>query len=344
MERHVLEKGGKLNAPLSLFLEITNVCNQRCLFCIQPGKRQLKLKADETCYMSLACVEKLIHEAKTLGVLEFYITGGEPLCHPQFLEIVTLLKKSGFCVSILTNGINLSSTDIKILSSILEPEQDILLLGLDAAERVAYRNLRGEDHFESLLETLEMLRAAGLPFATQAVLVKSNIDLLEDTWKLSSHYGARAHILIQPYRKKEIETGTYASEEEMRLSLERLRNHMTQPDEHRNSLIFPGAPGIAPPTQPAAYKPGQEQQENADTRLHCRAGYTSCAVNVRGEVHICSFALDSGLSVGNLFRTSLEETWESIGQFMKKSHHMSPAKQGRGCPFISFIPFIREWE
>lgn len=254
-----------------------------------------------------------------LGVLEFYISGGEPTCHPQFLEILALVKKSGFRLSILTNGVNLSPADVKELSYILEPERDLLLVGLDAADRFTYRNLRGQDHFNSLLETLDMLRAAALPFATQAVIVKNNIALLEDTWKLSSGYGAKAHILILPYRKKEIETDIYASEEEIRLSLTRLFNHTTHPGENRTPLIFPVAPG----------------KKNYASYENCPAGYTSCAVSARGETHICSFALDCGLSVGNLFHTSLGEAWKSIWKYMKKNDNIRPIRQGNSCPFVN---------
>jgi MoaA/NifB/PqqE/SkfB family radical SAM enzyme len=318
IERHVLESAGKLSAPLTLFLEITDACNQNCLFCIQPGKRQIE--THESRHMSLEHIEKILHESKTLGAPELYISGGEPTCHPQFLEIMTRVKKFQFRVTILTNGVNFSSTAIKTLSSILEPERDLLLLGLDAADRAAYRNLRGQDHFGLLLETLEMLRDAALPFATQAVIVKSNIAHLEDAWKLSSGYGAKAHILILPYRKKEMAAGFYPSDEEIRLALERLSNGTMPLGKNRTPLIFPGDPG---------------NKHHGAAHLHCPAGYTSCAVSARGEVHICAFALDRGLSVGNLFRTSLGETWQSIGQFMKKNVDVNPTRQGSGCPFIN---------
>ncbi len=317
IEQHVLEKKGKLSAPLTLFLEITDVCNQNCLFCIQPGKWQIKTY--ESCHISLEHVEKILHEAKSLGVLEFYISGGEPTCHPQFLEIIRRVKKYRFRASILTNGINFSSTDIKKLSDVLEPERDLLLLGLDAADRVAYQKLRGQDHFSSLLKTLEMLRDAALPFATQAVIVKSNIPYLEDAWKLSSGYGAKAHVLIFPYRKKEIGEDIYPSEEEIRLALERLSSYTRHAGENRTPLIFPGDAG---------------KKHHVATHLHCPAGFTSCAVSARGDIHICAFGLDCGLSVENLYHTSLGDGWEKIRQFMEKIDDVTLTRQG-GCPFKS---------
>jgi MoaA/NifB/PqqE/SkfB family radical SAM enzyme len=316
IERHVLESEGKLSAPLTLFLEITDACNQNCLFCIQPGKRQIKTY--ENCHISPEHVEKILHEAKTLGVLEFYISGGEPTCHPQFLEIITRVKEFQFRVSILTNGVNLSSADIKTLSYILEPGRDLLLLGLDVADRAAYRNLRGQDHFSSLLKTLEMLRDAALPFATQAVIVKSNIAYLQDSWKLSSGYGAKAHMLILPYRKKEMGAEFYPSDQEIRLALERLANDTMHPGENHTPLIFPGDPG---------------NKHRDAAHPHCPAGYTSCALSARGEVHICAYALDRGLSVGNLHHISLEDGWRKIRQFREKTDGVKPTRQGGCCPF-----------
>ena len=46
----------------------------------------------------------LARQAKEQGLLYLLLTGGEPLLHPDFREILTALHRMGLLVSVNTNG------------------------------------------------------------------------------------------------------------------------------------------------------------------------------------------------------------------------------------------------
>ncbi len=323
IEQHVLKKRGKLNAPLSLFLELTNVCNQECFFCVQPGNWQKKIFKQS--HMAMEYLERTLFAAKEFGVLELFISGGEPTCHPRFLDIISLVKKLQLRTSIYTNGVNFSAADVKMLSNILEPGWDCMLLGLDAADKVTYRKLRGKDHFDSVLKTLERFRDEAMPFVTQMVILRSNIEYLEDTWKLSSEYGAKAHKLILPYRKKELSENIYTSNEEISLALKRLSNQKVIHGEKRTSLIFHDDQGSH---HSLGHVLGKIRKE---TNHLCSFGITSFAMSANGDFHACPFALDCGLSLGNLQRTSLSDGWRKIRLLMEKPGTVNLEHQTHNC-------------
>lgn len=97
-------------SPLSMTWEITSICNFNCLFCYinQNGipKKTTKFKdAKED-------IDYLISN----GLLICYLTGGEILGHPDFLEIYMYLKKNGVLVALLTNLSLLNKEHLDVLS------------------------------------------------------------------------------------------------------------------------------------------------------------------------------------------------------------------------------------
>src|SRR3954447_25348905 len=76
------------------------LCNIACLHCfITCGPKE-----DRVPLMTRERIETLLIEARSLGVKEFYFTGGEPMLHPEFFAIIERTLQEG-PVNILTNGL-----------------------------------------------------------------------------------------------------------------------------------------------------------------------------------------------------------------------------------------------
>ncbi|MHB8108612.1 MAG: radical SAM/SPASM domain-containing protein [Syntrophorhabdaceae bacterium] len=315
IQNHVLQKNGRLKSPLSISIEITNACNQDCVFCVQ--SRQRKAGSYQIHYISLEQLESFLKEARRLGVLELQISGGEPTCHPHFKEVVELVKSYQLRISIITNGVQFSSTDVENLTRVLDPEHDLFIIGLDTAEPENYRALRGQDNFALVCKTLGLMRASRLPFAIQTVILKNNINSLHSVWELSNSYGSRAHILVLPYRIRNVSEDVYPSDEEIRSCLTHLRDDSEHQNANSTPLVFPKM---------------FANQEDPEMHNICMSGRTSCAVSARGEIHVCAYALDCGLSVGNLNDISLNDAWQEIHQFVKANHGISGSLHGHHCP------------
>lgn len=73
---------------INLELNITLSCNQACANC----NRLCHIYRDRTEHMSLEQISKFIDQAKQSGgVNKVKVVGGEPLMHPQFLDVYDLL-------------------------------------------------------------------------------------------------------------------------------------------------------------------------------------------------------------------------------------------------------------
>lgn len=86
------------NKPLlkSLHIEITSICNERCIHCYIP--HELKDR-----HMDLGLFSKIVDESIEMKVLNFTLTGGEPMLHPNFLEMIKRCRKENISLNILSN-------------------------------------------------------------------------------------------------------------------------------------------------------------------------------------------------------------------------------------------------
>lgn len=79
-------------------IEITPYCNLKCVHCYVSHCEQVErtLSGQEWCH--------IIDEIAAEGCLWLIITGGEPLAHPDFLDIYTYAKNKGIYITLFTNA------------------------------------------------------------------------------------------------------------------------------------------------------------------------------------------------------------------------------------------------
>ncbi len=92
-----------------IYVEISNLCNLSCAFC--PGTRRTPGRMSAEAFTTLA--PKL---RPYTDFLYFHLMG-EPLCHPQLGEFLTIAGDHGFRVIITTNGTLLAKQQELLLSS-----------------------------------------------------------------------------------------------------------------------------------------------------------------------------------------------------------------------------------
>ena len=95
--------------PLCMTWEITNKCNFNCPFCYinTPNIPKIHLKRFKDIKSD---IDYLIEK----GLLVCYLTGGEALSHPDFIQIYKYLKTNGVLVAVLTNLSLLNDKIIKL--------------------------------------------------------------------------------------------------------------------------------------------------------------------------------------------------------------------------------------
>ena len=87
--------------PYKVFVEITYRCNLKCSHCY---RGELLNNNNEQQFITKEIFFKLCDDLEKLGVIELYITGGEPFLHPDIIEMLTYASSKNMLVTVLTNG------------------------------------------------------------------------------------------------------------------------------------------------------------------------------------------------------------------------------------------------
>lgn len=134
-----------ITSPYIIEIEPTNYCNAKCVFCYN---QNLKRKR---CFIDFCKLEQFVKEVyddnknnwfynNVKGKYPKFVLGGlgEPLLHPQIFEIIKMIKKYGFIVELITNGIALNEANAK---SLVDSKVDYLAISLHSLNPQVYKSI-----------------------------------------------------------------------------------------------------------------------------------------------------------------------------------------------------------
>lgn len=141
----------------ALYLYITETCNLRCAHCwITPQWTTSPSPPRITAEL----YNRAIASALSEGLRMVKLTGGEPLLHPEWRQIVQFAAEQGVKVALETNGTLLDKEDAKLLSKY----NVRVSVSLDGAEPATHDNFRGViGSFEATKRAVHLLVEQGNP-------------------------------------------------------------------------------------------------------------------------------------------------------------------------------------
>ena len=173
----------------SFYIYLSDNCNLRCRHCwIEP--RFTDGKPDPSRFVDVDALRGAVREARTLGLRTAKLTGGEPMLHPRFMEVVDLLTAEGLSLNMETNGTLLTAEAARHLKDKTRVTSiSISLDGRDAQTHDAFRGVAGA--FDSALRGLSYLADAGLR-KTQVIMSvhRGNRAQVEAVVSLAAAHGA----------------------------------------------------------------------------------------------------------------------------------------------------------
>ncbi len=93
--------------PIQCSLYVTDQCNLDCSYCTEYD--------NSVPHPPLVDLETWIRKIRELGTMRIALVGGEPLLHPDIVEIVAFCRKLGFATSLTTNGFLLTESLVRDL-------------------------------------------------------------------------------------------------------------------------------------------------------------------------------------------------------------------------------------
>lgn len=154
------------------YLQVTRICNQRCLFCSNPENNSV---------ISLEQARIRLLKLVSSGYDGVILTGGEPTLHPDLGALIRLAGKSfGTRVRIITNG--QKTAEDGILEELVEAGLEQVHVSFHSVRPDVQAYLTSNPTSSSRIEkTIEKLGKMGVGCTVNSVICAQNADHLDET-------------------------------------------------------------------------------------------------------------------------------------------------------------------
>ncbi|MBN2537948.1 radical SAM protein [candidate division WOR-3 bacterium] len=178
--------------PLCTFyIYLSDNCNLRCRHCwIVP--RFVDGRPDPARNLDPDLLLAAVREARPLGLNAAKLTGGEPMIHPRFLEVVDMLTDEGLSLTMETNGTLMTAEAARhIRKDTALTFISVSLDGADARTHDAFRGVAGA--FDAALRGISHLVDAGFNGLQVIMSVhRGNRNQVEAVVKLAAERGVKS--------------------------------------------------------------------------------------------------------------------------------------------------------
>ena len=288
-------------------LMITGKCNLNCLHCFN-AKDNAPLNSE----LTYEQIINVLDQANEIGVHAFTITGGEPLVHRSFLDIVRAIYERNLIIFELnTNGLFI---DQKMLDTFKEIGCDPLIkISFDG---VGYHNwIRQHPKAEErTINAIRLCIANGFRVKAQVQVNRKNLGSMMKTAVLLNGLGVSEMRIIRTTEAPRWEKNSPQSsltyeeyyEEMLEFSKEYINSGM------KMTIDIWQFVRLYPQNRMYDVVPIQCSKEEFNIRIPmCKGNRGMIAVTSSGEVVPClqmsGYFLEKGISLGNLFQTPLKE-------------------------------------
>ena len=136
--------------PYTLTVDITNVCNLKCIYCPTGQDKSGRMKG----FITFAEFKNIIDELKDYLYITNLFNWGEPLLNKEVFRMVEYVHKNNI-FSCLSSNLNHFNEEIG--ESLLNSGLDYLIVSIDGINKVSYEKYRKGGDFEKVIKNLEYL-------------------------------------------------------------------------------------------------------------------------------------------------------------------------------------------
>ncbi|HEV8511344.1 MAG TPA: pyrroloquinoline quinone biosynthesis protein PqqE [Gemmatimonadales bacterium] len=170
--------------PLWLLAELTYRCPLQCPYCSNPlefagGRFKNELTTDEW--------RRVLREAKTLGVLQLGLSGGEPTLRPDLEALVGCAHELGLYSTLVTSAYRLERNR---LANLRAAGLDHVQISIQASDEALSDRVAGTASYRDKMAASRWTKELGFPLTVNVVLHRRNLHQVGDLIGLAEALGA----------------------------------------------------------------------------------------------------------------------------------------------------------
>ena len=145
-----------------LRMTITSFCNYECAYCSRTHPKV---------YLDKKEIIEILEAAFSTGIKRVHWTGGEPSCHPGFIDCVHIAKEIGYVEQIMSTNGSFANVDHLLASPI-----DRFNVSLDTLDENLFSKLTNRNNLHHVLDFITMAHKADKPIKINCVVMRDNIN------------------------------------------------------------------------------------------------------------------------------------------------------------------------
>src|SRR3954467_11851534 len=258
---NLLESAKRLydRKPLQCSIYLTDRCNLDCSYCTEYDNSRPHPKLED--------LKIWIRKIRELGTMRIALVGGEPLLHPDVVEIVRYCRELGFATSLTTNGFLLTR---KLLGKLEEAGLQVMQISVDRMTPSPVT----KKSFKTILPKLDYFKESKISLHITGVICQDTLPESRAVLETGLARGIPTEVRLvhaDPTNRFRVERG---SREEL--------------EEFVDSLIERKRHGEKIHTNEAILRYQRSLLRGEEVEWTCMAGYKLFFVSAQGNFWVCS--------------------------------------------------------
>lgn len=302
-----------------LYIEITDHCNLNCSTCYNASGTHSK-----TTEISPEALEEFLKKATNkYQITGIMISGGEPILHSRFDEILDVLESyPSYSYLILTNG----TIRHKRLYHLVETKKNFTIhFSLDGADAAANDQNRGKGNFDRTINNLKTIKP-GSEIYLKMVISQYNLHQVEEYFKLAIQLGCKPSFAFANYLgNARTNWQDFILDEYQKNAVNRLLTKLS--DDYKTEANNP--------------------QALYDCSLLDNGKPIYAAIKPNGSIQPCQLLYDDEFSIGSIYNPDFDDIEKRFGSLREKILERSHMDFGcskcinqffchKGCPAAAY--------
>lgn len=247
-----------------LLLHMTERCNLQCKHCYVAPLNNQSLRFEE--------VVDIFQQMEKVQGLIVLLSGGEPLCHPEFWKVNEVLPDFNLRFEMLSNGTLIT------LEAARQLNVHHVQVSIDGLEE-SHDFIRGKGNFQKALTGIKNLLEAGKKVSISTMVFTKNLQDFNAMASLWNDLGISQWLVNTPSA-----VGSWVNFKDLSVPVETVAKYIVQ------------------------YSRGEGPYKSDFDHI---CGSHICTVLANGEIYPCPLIADNDTKMGSIMREGLQESWKN---------------------------------
>lgn len=295
------------NQLYSVQFELTFRCNEKCRHCYCVTDDRKELSTEE--------IKRILDELYEMNVFEVTFTGGDLFVRQDAFEILRYARSKAFLVTIFTNGIALSDSDILSLKELNLKSIHFSIYSHIPEKHDAFTQVKGS--FDKTIAVIKKCVLIGIPVNVKTCILDYNMDEIGDILQLAKSLGTTAQVSLAVNAKNDGDLSP------IEFRLKRIEDYVKVMKTVNENLEI--------------HCSNNYKQLRPDRGAICGAGRRSLNIDPYGNVFACNALL---INCGNVREKPIRDIWEHSDALKQiRGFTVDRIKGCEGCPDLIYCNF-----